>query len=95
MYRFKKGKALWNSFVAVARGYLGHEKAENYAELVETLVKNCGTMDCRMSLNVHVLDAHLDNMGAYLEEQGERLHQYILHFQSPFNVATKDSIMRI
>ena len=32
-------------------------------------------MGCKMSLKVHILDAHLDNfkesMGAYSEEQGE------------------------
>ena len=53
-------KAAWNSFVAVVRGFLGNHKAENYVELVETLVKNYGTMGCRMSLKVHILDAHLD-----------------------------------
>ncbi|XP_058862618.1 uncharacterized protein LOC131704953 [Acipenser ruthenus] len=80
-----KEKAAWNSFVAVVRGFLGNHKAENYVELVETLVKNYGTMGCRMSLKVHILDAHLDkfkeNMGAYSEEQGERFHQDILDFE--------------
>ncbi|MGH0150609.1 UNVERIFIED_CONTAM: hypothetical protein FKN15_019617 [Acipenser sinensis] len=42
-------------------------------------------MGCRMSLKVHILDAHLDkfkeNMGAYSEEQGERFHQDILDFE--------------
>ena len=53
-------KAAWNSFVSVVRGFLGNSKAENDVELVETLVKNYGTMGCRMSLKVHILDAHLD-----------------------------------
>ena len=63
-----KEKAAWNSFVAVIRDFLGNHKAENYVKLVETLVKNYGTMGCRMSLKVHIIDAHLDkfkeNMGA-------------------------------
>ena len=29
-------KAVWNSFVAFFRGFLGNNKAENYVELVET-----------------------------------------------------------
>jgi hypothetical protein len=29
-----KEKAAWNSFVTVARGFLGNHKAENYVELV-------------------------------------------------------------
>ncbi|XP_058885016.1 uncharacterized protein LOC131737778 [Acipenser ruthenus] len=80
-----KEKAAWNSFVAVVQGFLGNHKAQNYVELVETLVKNYGTMGCRMSLKVHILDAHLDkfkeNMGAYSEEQGERFHQDMLDFE--------------
>ena len=62
----------------MVQGFLGNYKAENYVELVETLVKNYGTMGCKMSLKVHILDAHLDqfkeNMGACSEEQGERFH---------------------
>jgi len=42
-------------------------------------------MDCRMSLKVHILDAHLhsfkENMSAYFEEQGERFHQDIQYFE--------------
>ena len=42
-------------------------------------------MGCRMSLKVHILDAHLDkfkkNKNAYLEEQGKRFHQDTLDFE--------------
>ncbi|XP_061428563.1 uncharacterized protein LOC133355213 [Lethenteron reissneri] len=80
-----KEKVAWNSFVAVVRGFLGNHMVENYVELVETSVKNYGTMGCTMSLKVHILDAHLDtfkeNMGAYSKEQGERFHQDILDFE--------------
>ena len=51
-------------------------------------------MGCRMSLKVHILDAHLDkfkeNMGAYSEEQGERFHQVYW----TLNIVTKDSITK-
>ncbi|PNF16264.1 hypothetical protein B7P43_G11641 [Cryptotermes secundus] len=30
---------------------------------------------CKMSLKVHFLHSHVDNLGAYSEEQGERFHQ--------------------
>lgn len=67
-------KASWNSFKAVVSGFLGNKKAENYAQLVEDMLKNFNAMGCRMSLKVHMLHAHLDkfknNMGAYSEEQG-------------------------
>src|SRR6218665_1063894 len=61
------------------------EITENYVQLVQTLIKNYAKMACRMSLKVHILDAHhhkfKDNMGAYSEEQGERFHQDILDFK--------------
>lgn len=53
-------KAARNSFVAVVRGFLENHKTENYVELVEDLVKSYIKMGCRMSIKVHVLDAHLD-----------------------------------
>ena len=78
-------KMAWNSFVAVVQGFLGNHKAENYAQLVQTLIKNYAKMGCRMSLKVHILDAHLDkfkeNMGVYSEEQGEHFHQDLLDFE--------------
>ncbi|KAK9695316.1 hypothetical protein QE152_g32666 [Popillia japonica] len=56
----KKEKLAWTSFVAVVRGFLGNQKAENYVDLVQALVRNYGKMGCRMSLKVHILDGHLD-----------------------------------
>ncbi|KAA0185759.1 hypothetical protein HAZT_HAZT010330 [Hyalella azteca] len=57
----EKEKKAWKSFVAVVQGFLGNSKADNYAELVETMVNSYGQMGCRISLKVHILDAHLDN----------------------------------
>ena len=46
---------------------------------MQDLIKAFNAMGCRMSLKLHMLDAHLekfkDNMGDYSEEQGERSHQ--------------------
>ena len=92
-----KEKAAWNSFVAAVRGFLGNHKAENYVEVVENLVQNYGNMDCRMSLKVHILDAHLqvfkENMGAYSQEQGERFHQDILDFQRRYQGQYNENMM--
>ena len=78
-------RAAWSSFVAVVQGFLGNRKAENYVELVQTLITNYAKMGCRMSLKVYFLDSHLDKFkekkGAYSEEQGERFHQDILDFE--------------
>jgi hypothetical protein len=92
-----KEKTAWNSFIAVVQGFLGNHKAENYVELVENLVKNYGTMGCRMSFKVHILDAHLDkfkeNMGAYSEEQGERFHQDMLNFERRYQGQYNENMM--
>jgi hypothetical protein len=93
----RKEEAAWNSFVAVVRGFLGNHKAENYEQLVQDLIKNYSKMGCRMSLKVHILDAHLDkfkeNMGAYSEEQGERFHQDILDFERRYQGQYNENMM--
>lgn len=93
----RKENAAWNSFVAVVHGFLGNHKAENYEQLVQALIKNYAKMGCRMSLKVHILDAHLDkfkeNMGAYSEEQGERFHQDILDFERRYQGQYNENMM--
>ncbi|KAL6481776.1 hypothetical protein MHYP_G00098560 [Metynnis hypsauchen] len=93
----RKERAAWNSFVAVVRGFLGNHKDENYVQLVQTLIKNYAAMGCRMSLKIHILDAHLDkfkeNMGAYSEEQGERFHQDIMNFERRYQGQYNENMM--
>ncbi|KAL7849486.1 hypothetical protein SRHO_G00211090 [Serrasalmus rhombeus] len=93
----RKDRAAWNSFVAVVRGFLGNHKDENYVQLVQTLIKNYAAMGCRMSLKIHILDAHLDkfkeNMGAYSEEQGERFHQDIMNFECRYQGQYNENMM--
>ncbi|XP_017483346.1 PREDICTED: uncharacterized protein LOC108372214 [Rhagoletis zephyria] len=90
-------KAAWMSFMSVVQGFLGNHKAANYVELVESLVENYGKMGCRMSLKLHILDAHLDkfkeNMGAYSEEQGERFHQDIMEFERRYQGQYNENMM--
>lgn len=43
-------------FVAAVKDVFCKHREENYVELVETLVKNNGKMDCRRFLKVHILD---------------------------------------
>ena len=78
-------KTAWNSFVAVAHGFLGNHKAENCVQLGQSLAKNYAKVGCSMSLKVHILEVYLqkfkNNMGAYSEEQDERFHQDILGFE--------------
>lgn len=93
----EKEKAAWYSFLQVVRGFLGNHKAENYVELVQTLVHKYRDMGCRMSLKVHILDAHLnkfkENMGAFSEEQGERFHQDIMDFERRYQGQYNENMM--
>ena len=53
-------KDAWICLAAVVQGFLGNNKEDNYAELVANLVNSYGNMGRRMSMKVHMLDAHLD-----------------------------------
>ena len=83
-------KDAWLCFAAVVQGFLGNNKEDNYAELVANLVNAYGNMGCRMSMKVHMLDAHLkefkENLGAFgiTEELRERFHQGIKDFESRY-----------
>ena len=63
----KTERTAWNCFKAVVQGFLGNYRAENYQQLVQDLIKAFNAMGCRMSLKLHMLDAHLekfkDNVG--------------------------------
>ena len=52
-------RTAWNFFKAVVDGFLGNNRAENYQELVQDLIEPYSAMGCRMSLKLHMLDAHL------------------------------------
>lgn len=76
-----KEKAAWTAFVSVTSNFLGNNKAPNYKEVVEQLLKTYRNLGCNMSLKIHFLHSHLDffpqNCGAVSDEHGERFHQDI------------------
>jgi hypothetical protein len=71
----------WKAFAAVVSNFLGSIKAENYKQLVDTLLSTFKKLGCNMSVKVHFLHSHIDyfpdNLGAVSEEQGERFHKDI------------------
>ena len=71
-------KRTWCSFVDVVKN-LGNNRAVNYKELIEKMLKCYYEMGANMSIKVHFLDSHLDkfpdNYGDFSDEQGERFHQ--------------------
>ena len=90
-------KDAWTCFAAVVQGFLGNNKEDNYAEFVANLVNSYGNMGCRMSMKVHMLDAHLDefieNLGAYFKEHGERFHQDIKDFEIRYQRQYNENMM--
>ena len=69
----------WQSFAQVAKNFLGNYRAENFAELVNSMLTHFQVLVTNMSIKIHYLHTHLDNFphncGNY--EQGERFHQDI------------------
>ena len=56
-----------------------------------------GNMICRMSMKIHMPDAHLDefkeNLGTHFEEQGERFHRDIKDFESRYQGKYNENMM--
>ena len=74
-------KRAWKAFVSVVKKFLGNEKAENYKDVVETMLQSYHNLGCNMSITVHFLNSHLGkfpaNLGDVSDEHGERFHQDI------------------
>lgn len=81
----KVEKVAWKSFKDVVTGFLGNNKSKNYENLISKLLTSYHNMGCRMSLKIHLLDAHLyffpENLGDVSDEQGERFHQDIARIE--------------
>ena len=64
---------------------------------VANLVNSYGNMECRMSMKVHLLDAHLDefteNLGAYSDKHDEWFHQDIKDFESRYQGQYNENMM--
>ena len=65
----------------VIKNFLGNIRADNYEELVNTMLENFKNTGSRMSLKMHFLHSHLDfflqNNRDVSDEYGERFHQDI------------------
>ena len=73
--------AAWEVFVLVVQNFLRNHRAEQYAELVDNMLKAYQWIGWRMSLKMYFLHSHLDffptNLGEVSDEHGERFHQDI------------------
>ena len=71
----------WNALKSVVANFLGNHRYEQYADMVDDILKAYEQFGARMSLKMHFLHSHLDffplNLGKVSDEQGERFHQDI------------------
>ena len=63
----------------LVKNFLGNNRAVNYEDLIEKMLKYYHEIGVDMSIKVHFWDSHLDkfpdNCGDFSDEQGERSHQ--------------------
>ena len=73
--------AAWNALKSVVANFLGNHRHEQYADMVDNMLKAYEQLGARISLKMHFLHSHLDffppNLGEVSDEQGERFHQDI------------------
>ena len=73
--------ATWNALKLVVANFLGNRHHEQYADMVDDMLKAYEQLGTCMSLKMHFLHSHLDffssNLGKVSDEQGERFHQDI------------------
>ena len=72
--------AAWNALKLVV-AFLGNHRHEQYADMVDDILKAYEQLGARMSLKMHILHSHFDffppNLGKVSDEQEERFHQDI------------------
>ena len=87
----------WSSFVLVVKNFLGNDKAENYVELVDSMLESYKQLEAYMSIKVHFLFSHLDkfpeNLGSVSDEQGERFHQDIRDMEERYQGRWDNNMM--
>ena len=73
--------AALNALKSVVANFLGNYHHDQYADMVDDMLKAYEQLAARMSLKMHFLHSHLDflppNLGKVSDEQGERFHQDI------------------
>ena len=76
----------------VVNGFLGNKKEGNYRELISDLLVAYKEMGSQMTPKLHMphllLAFFMSNMGAYLEEHGERFQQDVLVFKKSYQGGT-------
>ena len=78
----------WTGFVGVVQNFLGNKKADNFVNIVQSMLDAYRRLGANMSIKVHFLHNHLDrfpeNCGDVSDEQGERFHQDIKEMETRY-----------
>ena len=85
--------AVWNALKSVVVNFLGNHPHDQYADIVDLMLKAYEQLRTRLSLKMHFLHSHSDffppNLGKVSNKQGERFHQDISviegRYQGRFN----------
>lgn len=84
----KTEAAAWKAFKDVCDNFLGNHRADNYKDLVRTMMKAYHKMGVNQSIKLHYLDSHLEHFpsdcGKLSDEHGERFHQQIAPFEKRY-----------
>lgn len=80
--------AAFRSFESICKNFLGKHRSPDYKKIAKELVQNYYLMECNMSLKLHLIDAHIDDMplncSDYSDEMGERFHQDIMNIEERY-----------
>jgi hypothetical protein len=81
-------RAAFQSIKSVINNFLGNHRADNYQEIIKTMMENFHRIRINMSPKIHYLHQHLDffreNLGKISDEHGERFHQEIKSIEYRF-----------
>ena len=73
--------AAWNALKSVVANFLGNHRHDQYADIVDRMMKAYEQLGARMPLKMHFLHSHLElfpsNLGEISDEEEERFHQDI------------------
>lgn len=84
-------KKAWDCIKIVRHDFLGKTRAPNYTELIDELISALHTINCNMSLKIHLLHSHVDAFPILEsnDEQGERFHQDISYMEFRYKGKSK------
>ena len=81
----------------IVKNFLGNHRSENYAELVEKMLRAYEFMGARLPLKMHILHLHLNflpsNLGDVSDEHGERFYEDIQAMESRYQGKLNPSMM--